>query len=231
MRSAGRPPIRRARPNSFVTLAGVALFVSSLAAVSATTFGSVPAGGTTNPAAFTFRPPASTPPPATGTQTAPRTKAVDSQPRVVPAFVSVPAIGTTSPLIQLGLNSDATLEVPVDFYTAGWFNKGPRPGEPGAAVIAGHVDSYEGPAVFSRLTLLRPGDRVEVTNSNGSKSIFSVRRIDRYPKAYFPTEQVYGRTAASELRLITCGGPFDRKNGSYRDNVVVYANLVETITA
>ena len=143
-----------------------------------------------------------------------------------PAFVRVGTIGATSALIPLGLHDDGTLEVPVDFAVAGWYALGPRPGDIGAAVIAGHLDSYNGPAVFARLPEIQPGDDIEVTRKDGSIVRFVVTRIDLYPKDRFPTMAVYGPTAGPELRLITCGGTFDRSRGSYRDNVVVYARMV-----
>jgi hypothetical protein len=142
-----------------------------------------------------------------------------------PAFVRIGSIGTTSALVNLGLKTDGSLEVPADFGVAGWYAGGPAPGEPGAAVIAGHYDSYVGPAVFAKLKQVKPGDNIDVTREDGEVLRFVVERIDRYPKDYFPNEQVYGATVRSELRLITCGGTFDRKKGSYNDNIVVYATL------
>ena len=152
--------------------------------------------------------------------------ATDADATGEPAFVSIPGIGTTSALIELGLTPDRTLEVPVDFLVAGWYRLGPRPGDPGPAVIAGHLDSYTGPGVFSKLDQVKPGDQVFVTRKDGSSLEFSVTRIDQYPKRAFPTRQVYGPTDRAELRLITCGGTFDRATGSYRSNTVVYASLV-----
>jgi hypothetical protein len=90
-------------------------------------------------------------------------------------------------------------------------------------VIAGHVDSTTGPAVFYRLAELVPGDEIEVTGDNGTLSTFVVERIERFPKAQLPTRQVYGLTEGPELRLITCGGFFDEASGHYQDNLVVYA--------
>lgn len=143
-----------------------------------------------------------------------------------PAFVSIPSTGITSGLIELGLTPERTLQVPDDFLVAGWYKRGPRPGDPGPAIIAGHLDSYTGPAVFSRLDQVKPGDQVFVTRRDGSSLEFRVTRIDQYPKRAFPTRQVYGKTDTPELRLITCGGSFDRSAGSYRSNTVVYARLV-----
>ncbi|MGH8932451.1 MAG: sortase domain-containing protein [Egibacteraceae bacterium] len=126
--------------------------------------------------------------------------------------------------MALGLNPDQTLRVPSDFAVPGWFQPGPEPGEPGAAVIAGHVDSLTGPAVFFALSRLRPGDEIAVTGDRGTVR-FSVDKVERYAKSAFPTLDVYSPTPAPTLRLITCGGDFDRTLKQYRDNVVVYASL------
>ena len=152
--------------------------------------------------------------------------AIDPQNARIPQFIDIPAIGTTSSLIQLGLNLDGSLEVPTDFGQAGWFSGGVAPGENGPAVIAGHVDSYKGPAIFAKLDLLKPGDRIRIARADGVKVEFVVTRIDQYPKDYFPTDQVYGPTTEPELRLITCGGVFDEQTKSYKANTVVYASLV-----
>ena len=152
--------------------------------------------------------------------------AIDPRTARIPEFIDIPAIGTTSSLVQLGLNLDGSLEVPTDFGQAGWFSGGVAPGENGPAVIAGHLDSYKGPAIFAKLELLKPGDRVRIARADGVKVEFVVTRIDRYPKDYFPTDQVYGPTTGPELRLITCGGVFDQQAHSYKANTVVYATLV-----
>jgi len=140
-----------------------------------------------------------------------------------PVRIEIPSIGVDAPIVSLGLNADRTLEVPSDFGDAGWWSGGSRPGERGPAVIAGHVDSYTGPAVFFRLGELRPGATIVVRRRDGSRARFSVLGSERYSKASFPTRRVYGATRAATLRLITCSGTFDRASGHYLDNTVVYA--------
>jgi hypothetical protein len=140
-----------------------------------------------------------------------------------PVRIEIPAIDLHAPIVRLGLNSDRTLEVPTNFADAGWWSGGPRPGEPGPAVIAGHVDSHTGPAVFYRIRELRTRDTIIVDRRDGSRARFTVLRSEQYPKAHFPTARVYGRTAGPALRLITCSGTFDRATGHYLDNTVVYA--------
>ena len=143
----------------------------------------------------------------------------------LPVRLQIPAIAVSTPLVRLGRLPDGSIEVPHDWNTAGWYDRGPRPGQPGPAVILGHVDSKTGPAVFFRLRALRPRDVVRVGLADGRILVFRVQRVQRYPKDEFPTEAVYFPTLNRELRLITCGGEFDYAAGSYRDNIVVYATL------
>jgi hypothetical protein len=146
-----------------------------------------------------------------------------------PVGLRIPTIGVAVPLSTLGLNPDRTVEVPTDFARAGWFGLGPAPGQPGSAVLLGHVDSYRGPAVFFRLGTLRPGDRVEVTRADGAVARFAVRAVRTYLKRDFPARQVYGTHGGRSLQLVTCGGEFDRAARSYLSNVVVYTELVAIV--
>ncbi len=138
--------------------------------------------------------------------------------------VSVPSIGVdVGPAEDLGLLADGSLAAPVDPDRVGWFAGGTVPGDRGPAVVAGHVDSVAGPAVFHRLRELRPGDEVVVDLTDGSTVTFRVTGSLQVPKDAFPTAQVYGPTPDAELRLITCSGEFDRSVRSYLDNTVVFA--------
>ncbi len=144
-----------------------------------------------------------------------------------PVRVRIPAIGVAADMERLGLNGDGTLEVP-PYDRAGWYGGGPKPGETGPAVIAAHVDSDTGPAVFYKLKLLRPGDEVTVDYDEGTSVDFVVAGAESYLKSRFPTERVYGATASPELRLITCGGSFDRRARTYAENLVISATLKAT---
>ena len=139
-----------------------------------------------------------------------------------PVRVRIPDIGVDAEIGGLGLNSDGTLEVP-PYERAGWYREGPRPGEIGPAVIAAHVDTTSGPDVFYRLEELRPGAAVMVDYEDGTTVQFEVADTHSYRKAEFPAERVYGDTEGPELRLITCGGTFDRETQSYDENLVVWA--------
>ncbi|HTJ34452.1 MAG TPA: class F sortase [Dactylosporangium sp.] len=141
-----------------------------------------------------------------------------------PTRLRIPALGVDSPLESLQQDAAGVLESPKAYGEAGWFADGTYPGDPGPAVVAGHVDSKTGPAVFYRLHELKPGDTVDVQRGDGWLT-FRVTASEHYAKAQFPSTKVYGPTPVPELRLITCGGEFDQSRHSYRDNLVVYAVL------
>ncbi len=148
-----------------------------------------------------------------------------------PVRVQVPAIGVDSGLMDLGLQADGTLEVPPAGFPAGWFTDAPTPGEVGPAVIAGHVDWAGAPGVFAELRDVVVGDEVLVGRADGSTAVFRVTQVGRFAKDAFPTAAVYGDLDHSGLRLITCGGEFDEGAQSYRDNTVVFADLVRQLPA
>lgn len=144
---------------------------------------------------------------------------------LTPVSVEIPAIGVSSDLLRLAVDGTGVLVPPDPYDVAGWFTGGPVPGDLGPAIIAGHVDSRAGPGVFFRLEEMKPGQKIRVTRSDASVATFTVRAVDSWPKTAFPTAMVYGPTPDRELRLITCGGDFDRSRRSYLSNVVVFAVL------
>jgi sortase (surface protein transpeptidase) len=174
-------------------------------------------------------------------ETTPRPFAVRSSPLAAPApaddFVSsstyatvatpirlrIPAMHVNSRIVDLGLQSDGAIQVPGSTAVAGWYDRGPRPGQPGPAVILGHVDSTRGPGIFFDLYRIRAGTLIEVDRSDGSTASFRVTKISKVAKTRFPTDLVYAPTLDPTLRLVTCGGSFDPARGSYRDNVIAFA--------
>ncbi len=151
--------------------------------------------------------------------------------RSAPTRVQLPSIGVDSGLLDLGLARDGSIEVPTEGFPAGWYRHGPTPGERGPAVIVGHVDWAGAPGVFSRLREVKRGTLIRVTRRDGTVADFSVTRTSRIAKSAFPTASVYGDVDHPALRLITCGGDFDRSGRSYRDNIIVYADLVVGLPA
>jgi hypothetical protein len=205
-RSAGR---HQRRPRRLVTGLRWALALVAVTAGALALF----APGSSSPTAR-----AQAAPPAPVVVAAPAARTV-----AAPVRVAIPAIGVDSTLTDIGVDAAGALVPPADFTQAGWFAAGPVPGEVGPAVLAGHVDDRSGPAVFYRLEDLTAGDQVLVTDGDGELHTFTVTRVAAYPKTAFATAEVYGPTAGPELRLITCGGTFDRSRRSYTDNVVVFA--------
>lgn len=136
------------------------------------------------------------------------------------------SIGISESLITLGLTAEGAAEVPTDYARAGWFTGGGRPGTIGPTVILGHVDSKTGPAVFFRLRELQVGAQVRLGLTDGSTATYAISAVDKYSKDDFPTFAVYGATPRDIVRLVTCGGEFDRAAGSYLDNVVVTAERI-----
>jgi len=148
----------------------------------------------------------------------------------MPVKIAIARIGVRSDVIPLGLNPDRTLQVPQpgpDYNKAAWYKYSPNPGQTGPAIIEGHVDSAaDGPSVFFRLGDLRPGDHVEVTRADHEVAVFQIDGVRKYPKDQFPTATVYANTTTPTLRLITCGGDFDRTTHHYTSNIIAYAHLI-----
>lgn len=141
-----------------------------------------------------------------------------------PTGMQIPSIGlAVLDLADLRIDYRGALQVPTDFGKVGWYTAGAVPGDPGPAVLVGHVDTRRGPAVFAELDRLRPGDLVEVPRSDGGTARFAVDSVEYYPKDALPSDRVYGPATTPQLRLLTCGGPFDENTLSYQDNVVVFA--------
>jgi sortase (surface protein transpeptidase) len=143
-----------------------------------------------------------------------------------PVRLEIPSISVDTDIIDLGLDTDGTLEVPPDGKAAGWYTGAPAPGEVGPAIIAGHVDWEGTDGVFFDLRNLEPGADIIVTRADGSRTVFTATSIEHFPKDDFPTDVVYGDLDHPGLRIITCGGSFDETARSYTDNIIAFADIV-----
>ncbi|MEU8619801.1 class F sortase [Streptomyces sp. NPDC048623] len=154
--------------------------------------------------------------------------AADPLPPSSPLRLRIPEIDVDAPLTGLGLGPDGALEVPpaADRNLAGWYEDGTRPGAKGTAIVAGHVDNAQGPAVFYALGALKKGHRIEVDRQDGRTAVFTIDAIEVYEKDGFPDAKVYGEADRAEIRVITCGGGFSKKAGGYQGNVVAFGHLI-----
>lgn len=143
-----------------------------------------------------------------------------------PVAITIPSIGVRSTLTRLGLNGDGTVAVPTSFHVAGWYEHSVTPGQNGPMVVLGHVDSTSGPGIFFRLGALNPGDQVSVSRVDGRLVTYRITAVRSYFKQQFPILDVYGNTPTPTIRLITCGGTFDRSTGHYLSNIVAFGQLV-----
>lgn len=151
-------------------------------------------------------------------------------PRSEPVRISIPEIAVDAPFTPLAIGPSGQLNAPPpeDDNLVGWFADGATPGERGTAIVAGHVDTKTGPAVFLRLDNLKKGSTVNITRKDGVVATFKVDSVETFSKAAFPSDRVYSDTPTPQLRLITCGGAYDKAKQDYVDNVVAFAHLDST---
>jgi hypothetical protein len=166
--------------------------------------------------------------PASGSKPPPREFPVLEPSR--PIRIAIPSIDVRAPVHGVGLADDGSISVPSlhRHNEAGWFERGPTPGEFGPAIIVGHADTKDGPSVFYGLTKLKAGDRIEVTRRDRSVAIFEVNSVERFGKSKLPADRVYSDYTRPGLRLITCGGRWVGGGIGYADNIVAFASLVAT---
>ncbi|MFE2141798.1 class F sortase [Streptomyces sp. NPDC059456] len=145
--------------------------------------------------------------------------------RSEPQKITIASLGLSSSLETLRQNADGSMQTPKDPALAGWYEPGPTPGSQGPAVIAGHVTWNGAAAVFQKLKTMKAGDTIQVTRKDNKTATFTVERVAEYPKAEFPTLEVYKNLDYAGLRLVTCGGDFDPQKHYYDSNVVVFAKM------
>lgn len=168
--------------------------------------------------------------PAVPTPSVSASSAPPALPPSYPKRISIKSIAVDAPFTPLAIGPSGQLDAPPanDANLAGWFKNGATPGERGTSVVAGHVDTRTGPAVFLLLSTLKAGNTVDITREDGIVATFEVDSVETFSKADFPNERVYADQGSAQLRLITCGGVYDKKKKDYEDNVVVFAHLAST---
>ncbi|MGF1426842.1 class F sortase, partial [Kitasatospora sp. LaBMicrA B282] len=212
-------PVARRRRNLLFTALGaclLGLFMLHRAGDPTASLPPKPSAALAHPAAS----PTATPSPA---RTVPALVVPDAH----PVRLSIPSIGVNAPFTGLGLDPTGVINPPPadDTNLVGWYQGGTVPGNRGPAIVLGHVDTRTSPAVFWGLSSVTPGTTVDIARDDSVTATFTVDSVEVFPKDQFPDNRVYGKTADAQLRLITCGGAYDRQRGDYTANVVVFAHL------
>jgi len=151
----------------------------------------------------------------------------DNREGIIPIKVSIPSINVSADIEKVGLLDNGQMGVPEKFEQVGWYKEGILPGEQGNAVLAGHVDSKTGPAIFYHLHKLEVGDEVHVMNEDGEKLTFIVYDKKSFDTESAPVEKIFGYSYRSNLNLITCTGDFNREKGTHEERLVVYTELAK----
>ncbi|MCD0449537.1 class F sortase [Actinocorallia sp. API 0066] len=153
----------------------------------------------------------------------------EAMPAALPKRLRVPSAKVDAKIGTVGENRQGGIAVPAASRAdeAVWYDGSALPGTRGSAIIVGHYDDNKGGAVFHNAHRIRANDRILVDRADGSVAVFQVDALEQVHKALFPTRRVYGRVGYAGLRLVTCGGTFDERRGHFRDNVIIYAHLVE----
>lgn len=172
-------------------------------------------------------PPATPEPPDVAVESGRLSDLPAAEPTVAPVRLRLPGLGLDVPIVAVGVAADGQMEVPADVDDVGWYRFGPQPGQPGHAVVAGHVDDREqGLGPFRQLVDLAEGDDVVVTAADGTRTRWRVSARRTIDKAALEADDIFSRTGPPRLVLVTCGGEFDADARSYRSNVVVVADLL-----
>lgn len=157
----------------------------------------------------------------------------EEAPESRPARILIPAEGVDAPVVAAGNGPGGVMAMPPlqNHNLAAWYDHSVTPGRPGTSLIAGHVDSWAAPSVFFRIRFLRRGDTIRVVLADGQAAVFTVDGVQVAAKIAFPAAQALAATPYPSLRLVTCGGPFDKNTGEYLDNIIVYAHLSTVVRA
>ncbi|MBU1038764.1 class F sortase [Patescibacteria group bacterium] len=143
----------------------------------------------------------------------------------LPERLKIPSINVDAPIEYVGLTSDGAMDVPKDPVKVAWFNLGPRPGQSGSSVIAGHYSwKNDLPAVFDNLYKLRKGDKISVEDEKGVNIIFVVREIQIYDKNEDASDVFDSSDGKAHLNLITCTGVWNKAEKTSSGRLIVFTD-------
>ena len=139
--------------------------------------------------------------------------------------LKIPSIRVDTAVEHAGLTTQGAMIAPKGPASTSWFDLGPRPGEIGSAVIAGHYGWKNGRrAVFDNLYKLKKGDKLSVEDEKGIITTFVVREIRKYDPKANASSVFSSSDGRAHLNLITCGGVWNKAKKSYSDRLVVFTD-------
>jgi LPXTG-site transpeptidase (sortase) family protein len=145
-----------------------------------------------------------------------------------PSRIKIQSIAVNAVVEHVALTKDGSMDVPKRPWDAAWYELGPRPGEAGSAVLAGHIDWYNGAkGVFKNLYKLRPGNTIQIQDKNGVTTTFVVKKIRTLDASADATELFHSEDGKSHLNIVTCDGVWDRRAKQYTKRLVVFADKKE----
>lgn len=157
-----------------------------------------------------------------------KTTAVTSEHKVtayLPTRLKIPVINVDAAIDYTGLTPDGAMDIEKDPNKTAWYNLGPRPGENGSAVIAGHYGWLDGkPSVFNELHTLKQGDEISIIDEKGATIAFTVRESKKYNPNADASNIFTSNDGKSHLNLITCDGVWDNNKETYSDRLVIFAD-------
>ena len=142
-----------------------------------------------------------------------------------PVRLRIPSLEIDTAVQWVGVDAEGRMDVPSNYTDVAWYERGPTPGTPGNAVIAGHLDSPTGPAIFYRLKDLQAGDEIITVTDTGQEYRFVVTTSEVYDADDAPLARIFGNAIRPQLNLITCDGAFDRSIRQYDKRLVVFTEL------
>jgi sortase (surface protein transpeptidase) len=143
----------------------------------------------------------------------------------VPAQLVIPKINVNATVEQVGVDQYNNMAVPSKSTNVAWYKFGPMPGQAGDAVIDGHLDWYNGPAVFWSLSKLQAGDEIDIIGQDGAKLQFQVSDNQSVPYTSHPAG-LFAASGSPRLSLITCAGSWDKQKKIYSQRLIVNANYI-----
>ena len=146
---------------------------------------------------------------------------------ITPSRLKIPSIGVDAVVDRAGILPDGSMGVPNSLWTSSWLSTGPRPGQAGSSVIAGHR-GIGTPALFSHLENVHEGDRIYVSDATGGELLYAVTRVASLDLSAATQFEVFGPTTQQQLVLVTCFGAYSRSTHTYDHRLVVFSRLVTT---